>query len=132
MEEVTKIAVIGLTPACLCMILRSQLGPISLILSLTACVGVFLISIRFFSTILDLLDRLQELSGLADGITTPVLKVTGIGILSQITASICEDSGETALGKAVELGCSIMAIYVSVPLIYSVLDLLERLLGGVS
>jgi len=129
MEEVTKIAVIALIGACLCMVLRSQVSPFALIVSLASCVGILLVSIRFFLPVISVFQRLNALSGLADSITAPVLKSVGIGILSQIAASVCEDSGEKALAKTVEVGSSLLAIYVSVPLFFAVLDMLERLLG---
>ena len=125
MEEVTKIAVIALIGACLCMVLRSQVSPFALIVSLASCVGILLVSLRFFLPVISVFQRLNALSGLADSITAPVLKSVGIGILSQIAASVCEDSGE----KTVEVGSSLLTIYVSVPLFFAVLDMLERLLG---
>ena len=63
-------------------------------------------------------------------VTSPVLNVVGIGFVSQIASAVCEDSGEKALGQSVEIACAILALYVSIPLISAVLDLLENMLRG--
>ena len=60
----------------------------------------------------------------------PVFKTALIGVLTNVGASICADSGENGIAKVVELCGTIMALYLSTPLISAVLDLLDSLLGG--
>ena len=51
-----------------------------------------------------------------------------IGILTQITASVCADAGQTALSKLVELGGGLLALCAAGPLLRAMLALVEELL----
>lgn len=99
-------------------------------LSLLVCVGILVLGLRFLSPVWVVLEQLKRLSGLSDAVTAPLLKVTGIGILTQVAGGVCADAGETSLTKAVELTGSFLALYAAIPLLSSVLELLEQLLGG--
>ena len=74
-------------------------------------------------------DRLREMTGMVSSVTSPMLKVAGIGILIQIAGAVCEDAGERTLQQAVEIGGGILAAYASLPLLSAVIDLLEDTLG---
>ena len=101
-----------------------------MLLSLVACVCIYSISFQFFYPVLELIRTIQSMTKLEAAVTSPVLKVVGIGFISQITSAVCQDSGEKALGQAIEIGCTMLALYVSLPLLSAVLDLLENILGG--
>lgn len=55
-------------------------------------------------------------------------KSLGICFLTQISADICRDSGESALAGKVETAGKATLIFISVPLIMSLLDLVGELL----
>lgn len=101
-------------------------------LSLLVCALILGATCQLFQPVLQVLDTLRSMSGLEEAVTAPVLKVMGIGFVSQIAVTVCEDTGEKALGQAVEVGCSILALYVTLPLISAVLQLLKDILGGAS
>ena len=85
------------------------------------------IAIRFIRPVLDVYGRLKELAGIDDEVTSPLIKTVGIGILTQITVSICEDAGDKSICKVVEFAGGIMAVYVGLPLLSAVITLLEEL-----
>jgi len=122
---------LALVCSCICLVLRSQNGTMAMLLSLCGCVLLYILAFGLLSPVLRLLKELRDLSGLADSVTAPMLKATGIGMVAQIAASVCEDAGETALGKAVEVCCALMTLYVTLPLLSVVIDLLKDVLGGI-
>ncbi len=123
-----KLAALATVTAVLCVLIREKAKPLSLGLSLLACVGMLLLGLKFLSPLLSMLEQLQTLSGLRDSVTAPLFKVVGIGILTQISSGVCQDAGEGALSKTVELAGSFLAIYASLPLLSAVLELLQELL----
>ncbi len=130
MDTVLQLTSLAVVAAVLCLVVRQNGRPLSLLLALGACAVLLLLSLRFFSPVLTVVERLRKLSGLNEAATAPVLKVTGIGLLTQVAGGVCEDAEEKALAKAVEIGGGVLAIYASLPLISSVLTLLEDMLGG--
>jgi stage III sporulation protein AD len=65
-----------------------------------------------------------------DEIVSPMLKVAGVGLMTQVAAGICQDAGENALGKTVELCGTVLAMYAALPLLLAVLELVESMMGG--
>ena len=91
-------------------------------------IGIFVI--RLFEPILSFLTRLRTRANLETGLLAPVMKAVGIGILTQITSRICADAGESAVATLVELCGSILALYVALPLLEAVLEMVESMSGG--
>ena len=130
MEAVIRLSALAVVAAVLCVVVRQQEKPLALLLSLAACSVILLAALEFFSPILSVVEKLRDLSGLNEAVTAPLLKVTGIGLLTQVAAGVCEDAEEKTLGKAVEIGGSVLAVYAALPLLSAVLELMEEMLGG--
>ena len=130
MQEMLQIAALAVVAAVRCVILRSYTDMFGMLLSLAGCVLVLVLALRFFSPILVLVEKLRALTGLADAVTEPVLKIVGIGILTQLSGSVCRDAGESSLAHTVELGGTILSLYASSPLMSAVLELMEEMLNG--
>lgn len=130
MTAALQIMSLSVLCAVLCVLLRERAGALSMLLTMAVCIGAMAVLFRFFDPVLELAGRLRRLSGLGDTVTAPLLKVTGMGLLTQVAGGLCEDAGEKALSKTVELCGSVFAVYVSLPLMSAVIDLLETVLGG--
>lgn len=130
MDTAMQIMSLAVICAAACVLIREKSGSLALALSLTACVAALLLAVRFFSPVISLMERLRDLSGLSSTVTSPLVKIVGLGLLTQMAGGVCEDSGEKALAKTVEICGSILSVYVSLPLINGVLSLLETMLGG--
>ena len=90
--------------------------------------GVF--AVTRLGPVLDLLRRLEKLTGVNRAIMAPALKAALVGILTNVAAGVCGDCGEGGVAKMVELCGTVMALYLSAPLVTAVLELLDGLLGG--
>lgn len=52
-----------------------------------------------------------------------VLKVTGIAVLTQFSADICRDSGETALSSKIEFAGKTIILAMSLPIVEKLLEM---------
>ena len=130
METMMKISAIAILCAVLCVLLRQNEKAMALALSVLSCAAVLLLGVRFIHPIWTVFQKLEKLSGLGTGVTKPLFKVVGIGILTQIAGSVCCEAGEASLAKAVEVSGAVLAVYASLPLVSAVLSLVEKLIGG--
>ena len=112
------------------LILKKHNGAFALALSAAGAILLCGFVLETVRPVVSLLRRLEALSGVAPAVLAPVFKAAVIGVLTNIAAGVCADSGETGLGRMVELCGTVMALHLSVPLITAVLDLLDSLLGG--
>ncbi len=130
MELSWKITALALVAVAFCVLIRDNQKPLSVLLSLIACIGILLLVITILEPILEVFKKLVGLSGVNDEIVAPMLKVAGVGLMTQLSAGICQDAGEGALAKTVELCGIILAMYAALPLLLAVLELVENMIGG--
>lgn len=130
MEAVVQIVSLAVVGAILGVLVRERGGALAAAMSLAICGLILFLGLRFCGPILKVVEQLRTLSGLNGAVTAPLLKVVGIGLLTQFAGGICEDAGEKSLGTAVQLSGTVLALYAALPLIQSVLELLEDMLGG--
>ena len=130
MEVFLQAAVLAIVTVVLTAMLKKTNRELALLLSLAACVllGVFLM--RLAEPVVDFMSKLRNLAGLDKALMTPMLKTIGIGILTQLSATICADAGENAIAKRVEVCGGVLALYVALPLMEAVIDMVEQMSGG--
>ena len=58
-----------------------------------------------------------------------MLKAVGIGVISEIAVLICQDSGNAALGKGLQLLATIVVLWLALPLMQGLLELVQKILG---
>lgn len=101
------------------------------LLGLFVCSMVILLALRYLQPVLDLIRQLQGIGDLDYSMIGILLKVVGIGLISEIAALICADAGNAALGKTLQLLSASVILWLSIPLFEELTALLQRILGEV-
>jgi stage III sporulation protein AD len=57
-----------------------------------------------------------------------IIKVLVVAYLADFTAQLCNDAGESAIGNKVELAGKIIIFYISLPILVSILKLVNSIL----
>ena len=130
MELFVKATAAVLIAAIFCVVLSNHGKDISLLLSLAACCMLMVLAASYLRPVLDFLERLTELGGINEQLVSTLLKITGIGLISQIAVLICTDSGNQTLAKALQMMTTALVLCLSVPLLEETLFLIEGVLGG--
>ena len=100
------------------------------LLAIIVCCMVLGMAMDFWSPVAEFLEKLETLGDLNGDMTGTLFKVTGIGILTEIAALVCGDAGTASLGKTLQLLGSAVILWLSIPMFTSLLDLIQRILGG--
>ena len=74
--------------------------------------------------------QLQTLGDLQPQWLSIMLKSVGIGLIVEIGGLICNDAGNSAMGKTLQVLGAAAVLWLSIPLINSLISLLEQILGG--
>ena len=102
-----------------------------LVLTVMVCCMVAMAAMEYIQPILEFLSKIEDIGGLDHSMIRILLKVSGIGLISEICSLVCADSGNASLGKVMKLlGCSVM-IWLSLPLYAMLIELLQRILGAI-
>lgn len=130
MEHFLQIIGMGIIGAILAVVLGKREKELNVLLVIACCVGVLLLSFTFLEPIVDFLVRLRILGGLQEEYVAILLKSAGMSLILELTCTICDDAGQASLGKTVRICGNAALMYIALPLLQAVVELLEKLLGG--
>ena len=128
MSEISKLAAVALVGAVCCVMIKEQRREIGLALSLAVGILLLAMSLAGMEATLESIRDLSELAGLSSGVLSPVVKTVGIGLLTHISAELCRDAGERSLAAVVEIGGSVSALLVALPLLSTVVAVISGLM----
>lgn len=131
MEAFTKTVGGILIAVILILVLSKQGKEYSLLLTVAVCCLVSIAAIRYLEPVFVFFERLQRIGNLDSSMLEIILRAVGIGILSEITGHICTDTGNAALGKALQILACAIVLWMSVPLFTNLLELVEEILVSV-
>jgi stage III sporulation protein AD len=129
MERFLQVIAGALITVVLGLALKKQGKDITLLLGLAVCSMVLAAAAYYLEPVVELIHRLQELSGMNMEFLSVLLKSVGIGLLSEIAAMVCADAGETALGKAIGILATGAILWLSLPIMVALLDLVLKIVG---
>lgn len=115
----------------LSLIISKQGKDLALLLTIATCCMVALAAMQYIKPIVEFLSKLQAKGQLNTDHMKIILRSIGISILAEITASVCTDAGNAALGKLLQFVACIVVLWMSIPLFTSVLELVEEILVSV-
>ncbi len=121
----------GLVAVILCAVLNRQARDVSILLGLAVCGILLAAACTYLEPVVAFVQRLQEISGMDSGIFGTVLKCAGIGLIAEIASMICADAGNGAIGKSVEMVASAAILWLSLPLMTALLELVQQMVGKV-
>ena len=115
----------------LLMSLHGRGKDIGLLLSIFVCCGLGCLAAAYLQPVVEFLQRLQQLGGLDHEMLSILLKVVGIAVLSEIIGTVCSDAGNGALGKSLQFLSVAVILYLSIPMLNALLDLIESTLENI-
>lgn len=115
----------------LALALSKQGKETGLLLTITVCCMVAGLAMSFLSPVIDFVRQLQSLGQLDNEMLEILLKVVGVGLIGEIGCLVCTDGGNGALGKTLQLLTSTVILWLSLPLLTGLLELIQEILGEV-
>ena len=109
--------------------LKNQGKEIGLLLAIGMCIMAALASMQYLRPVVDFLKTLENLGGLNSSMVTALLKVTGIGMITEIANLICKDAGNESMGKTLQLMGTAVILWLSMPLFTALITLIQKILG---
>ena len=102
----------------------------TLLLVLGSCV-ILITAVSYIEPVFAFIRKLQTLGKLNNEMLEILLKSVGIGLLAEISVLVCNDMGNASMGKTLQILATAAIIWLSLPMLNSLLDLIGNLLGEV-
>ncbi|MDF2941779.1 MAG: putative rane protein [Herbinix sp.] len=124
-----KIAVIGIVAIMLAIMFKKGKEEYSLYISITASALILLWGIGKLEVILDAIEQLQGYIQMNKAYVGILIKIIGITYITEISASLCKDSGYQAIGDQIELVGKLTILAISMPIMLALLDTINGFLA---
>ncbi|SBW03533.1 Stage III sporulation protein AD [uncultured Eubacteriales bacterium] len=128
MTDILKLAAVAIIAAICAVVVKKNVQELGLVLALAAGVILLSYALGAIQSVRDLLDMLADTAGLEPAVLAPVIKTVGIAIVTHVSAEVCRDAKEGGLASFLETAGAACALFVALPLVRAVLDMVMGLL----
>lgn len=113
----------------LCIALGKNGKETALLVSLAACSMVVICALDYLTPVMNFLNQLQDTAQMDSSVLKLLGKVVGFGMITELVVLICTDAGNAALGKALQILSSAVILWLSIPVLEDLLELVTSILG---
>ncbi len=126
--DIIKIVGIGLITVIASMLVKPMKPEISIIIGL--CGGILILSqtINYILDIVNAFTNIVEKTGLDFGLLKIVLKIIGVGYLTEFSASLCSDAGSSSIADKILFAGKIIILFIALPIVTKILEIIMELL----
>ena len=126
--EIFRIIGIGLL-TCIVAIIIKQIRPeFHIVVVLTGGIIILFMIIDELRTIFDYFLTVFNRTNLDYGLFSNVLKIIGVGFLTEFANNVCIDTGNASIGDKIVLAGKILIVCLALPLITDLLDVIIEIL----
>ena len=131
MSDYYQIIAGALLTCILYLFLIKQGKDTAILLSITVCCMIVSAAVGYLRPIIAFFEQLLKLGNIDTQLFEILMKAVCIGLLGEIVCLICTDSGNTALGKGVQMLTVTVVIWVALPMLSELLSLIDSILASV-
>ena len=125
---VLKIVGFGILASLMVVILKENSKEVSIVLVIASSIVLLLASINYLTPIVSMIENIVSKTSIDSSYIIVILKVTGIAYLIEFGKDICIDAGQNSIANKMEIAGKIIIASLSVPVITSVFEVVEKLL----
>lgn len=100
-----------------------------MLLTIAVSCMVLAVVIRYLEPVIAFVEELQTAGNLDSEMVRILIKCVGISVVAEITVLVCSDSGNAALGKGIQMLATAVVLWLGLPLLQELLELVQRMLG---
>ena len=125
---IIKIIAISLVTIIVSSVIKQYRSDISLLINICGVVLVVMLSLDGLNTIIDNMINISDSITVSQSIITPLIKVMGIGYITEFSADIAEDAGNKSISSKIIFGGKIAICAVALPIVINMLNAILSLL----
>lgn len=130
MSSYIQAIALALLTSIVVLILKHTGKGIGELLSILVCVMIITMSLAYIRPVIDFIQTMNRLTSLDEEMIKTMMKAVGISITTEITSMICEDSGNQALGKSLQILATVVIAWIMIPMLTQLLKTMEGVLSA--
>ena len=126
--DILKIIGVAFITAITSVLLKSSKPELSFAVTVTGVIVILLFIIDALQSTLTIFSTISQMTGINNGLLKILLKIVGVGYITEFGAGILQDFGSNAVADKVTLAGKITIVVLSLPLLESLLTLIKGFL----
>lgn len=126
--DIFKIIGVGIITAITALIVRQIKPEVSIIITISGGIIMLLMMVQSLTSIFSAFNSIVEKSGLTSGLFTTILKIIGVGYITEFSANLCADSGASSIADKILLAGKIIILVLALPIVTNIIDIISGLL----
>lgn len=126
--EIIKIAGIGIVGVMISSLLKKDKPEFSLIITLATGMILLVLVLSQMTSVVTAFDDLVAGTGVDQSLFSGVLKIIGIGYLTEYSATICTDYGSNSVANKIQIAGKITIFLMALPIVKSLLSAVQSLI----
>ncbi len=127
--EIMKIIGVAFVTAVTAILLRSTKPELSFAVTVTGIIVILLFLVDSLKGVLTVFSSIAQTTGMNNELLKILLKIVGVGYLTEFGAGVLTDFGSPSIADKVTLGGKIAIVALSLPILQSLLQLINGFLG---
>lgn len=126
--DIFKIIGVAFITAITSLLLKSTKPELSFAVTVTGVIVILLFLVDALKNTLNIFMVISQMTGIENGLLKILLKIVGVGYITEFAAGILNDFGSNAVADKVTLAGKIAIVMLSLPVIESLLTLVQGFL----
>lgn len=126
--DILQIVGIGLVTTIAALLLKQIKPEMAVLVGLCGGVLLLLMTVDYLTQIIGVFNLIVQKTGLSSNLFSIIIKIIGIGYLTEFTSNMCSDAGMGGLGDKVLLAGKLLIFVMSLPIIYNIIEIIVELL----
>ena len=128
MIEILKIIGVGFITSITAILLKTTKPELSFAVTVTGIIVILLFLVDMLKNTMTVFTSLISMTGVENGLVKTLLKIVGVGYITEFGAGILHDFGSVSLADKVSIGGKITIVMLSLPILESLLTLVRGFL----
>lgn len=128
MAEIVKIIGIAFISAITGILLKGTKPELAFAVTVTGVILCLTFLLDMAGSAISSIGEIVALTGMENGLVRVLLKIVGVGYLTEFSAGVLNDFGSTATADKVALGGKLVILILSLPIIEALLELVKGFL----
>ncbi len=119
---------IGLVTAILSLLIKQHRPEFAIAIPLLGMSAIFFALFPYLKETVNIFRQLGERVGLESQYLQLMMKIIGVAYLSQFSAELCRDVGESSIAGKIELAGKLLILSLSMPMVYQFMQLVDAMI----
>ncbi|MDO7905172.1 stage III sporulation protein AD [Paenibacillus sp. JX-17] len=126
--EMIQVIGLGLIATVLILVVKEQKPMFAFLIAAATGILIFLMLVGKIGSVVEVLERIAESSGIDLIYLKTVLKIIGIAYIAEFGAQVVKDAGQDSIASKIELTGKVLIMVLAIPIISIIIETVMKLM----